>query len=243
MVYWITGAARSTRIILSLTRSAPRAIGAGGPRDRTVPGTPRRSDPARSSGLPGGLRADGQHRDGSDHVARNACSGCPDAFPAPTGYRCSAGNWRRWAAISARTCGVGSGRPQVAQAGRQRAQRGTWPSKCVPIPPSIRVPAGTEPPSTVIRRTCHSVVCGSPHAALWCVHTSRRGMTHIAVTRAWTPKRPVSRCKLDGIGAILRLGIKSGPRGPGNLGRTPKVPSRRGGDAVDRERPERQRSV
>ncbi len=27
----------------------------------------------------------GRHRNGSDHVARNACSGCPDEFPAPTG--------------------------------------------------------------------------------------------------------------------------------------------------------------
>jgi hypothetical protein len=47
------GAARSTRIILSLTRSAPRATGADGPRYRTVPGTPGRSDPARSSWLRG----------------------------------------------------------------------------------------------------------------------------------------------------------------------------------------------
>jgi hypothetical protein len=40
--------------------------------------------PARSPGLPGELKADGRHRDGSDDAARNACSGCPDEFPAPT---------------------------------------------------------------------------------------------------------------------------------------------------------------
>src|SRR5437899_2863646 len=40
------------------------------------------ADPARFSVLRSELTADGRHRDGSDHVARNACSGCPDEFPA-----------------------------------------------------------------------------------------------------------------------------------------------------------------
>jgi len=105
MVCWISGAVRSTRIILSLTRSAPRAGRATGePKDRTVSGYSRLSRPVVRRGF-GELRTDGRHRDETDHVlstlhgsdsaARNACSACPDEFSAPTGRTETAAEFRQ----------------------------------------------------------------------------------------------------------------------------------------------------
>jgi hypothetical protein len=74
---------------MSPTRSAPRAIGADGPGDRTVWGELPAVAIRSFAGAPGELRADGPHRDGSERVARIACSAWRDEFPAPTGARAS----------------------------------------------------------------------------------------------------------------------------------------------------------
>jgi hypothetical protein len=58
----------------------------GSARDRTVSQYQRPSDPLVRRGSRE-LGADARHRDGSDQVARIACSACPDEFSAPT--RCA----------------------------------------------------------------------------------------------------------------------------------------------------------
>jgi hypothetical protein len=89
MVRWNSGTARSTRIVLSLGTCVSRDRLPGGPRDRTVAEYRGLSDPlvfvgtATSSGRTGRLAKD-------PIVRRNACSGCPGRFPAPTGSRCLA---------------------------------------------------------------------------------------------------------------------------------------------------------
>jgi hypothetical protein len=71
----------------SFTRSVPRPnMSDDQARERAVSRHSRSSDGQARHGM-SELGTDRGHRDDSDHVARNACSGCPDEFSAPTGVR------------------------------------------------------------------------------------------------------------------------------------------------------------